>query len=62
MTFIFCSISVVGQSTYKAPRLTKTAISNTGCFAYLTDNKIEKKIDANNITFKVKIIGLNLCF
>ena len=45
ITFIFCSISVFGQSEYKAPRLTKTAISNTGCFAYLPDNKIEKKFD-----------------
>ncbi len=45
ITFIFCSISLVGQSEYKAPRLTKTTISNTGCFAYLPDNKIEKKYD-----------------
>ncbi len=47
ITFIFCSISVVGQSDYKAPRLTKTAISNTGCFAYLPNQNIEHKFELN---------------
>ncbi|MBK7761791.1 MAG: hypothetical protein IPI46_00270 [Bacteroidetes bacterium] len=43
------AVNSIAQSaeTFKAPRLSKTAISTSGCFAYLPDDKTEKQFETS---------------
>ncbi len=47
--FIFFSSLSIAQSAenFKAPRLTKTAISNSGCYAYLPDDGTQKTFESS---------------